>query len=113
MEPKTDTPEEQYLYLVDFYTKNGDFPDYFSYPKVYSYMDEAGMIPETNDEKKKLYEIVKHRLEQGVKLKELGLSNTVSRSMVWDGFEDKVKNECRKITVQKYIVKFVESQSQD
>lgn len=108
-QPQTDSPESSYLYLVDYYTKNGDFPDYFSYNTTYSYMDENGMIPETNPEKSTIYDAVKHRLTNTIKLEELKIGDSIRRSTLWDNFEDRVKIECRKILVQKYIVKFVES----
>lgn len=97
------TPEQCYRGLVDYVTKNGEFPLIWNYADAYHWMELLGLIPETNDQRWDLFtgemERLTARLESDYLAGELAGSIMAERETL----RSRAQMNCRKALVMKHL----------
>lgn len=97
------SPETLYDGLCDYVQKNKSFPIAWNWTAVYSHMEECLMIPESNDDKRMVFDTVSAKENDEMELKLLSVSDFIQRQKLMDGLEDRIKSECRKVLAVKHL----------
>lgn len=101
--PVEQTPQECYNGLVEYLKKNaGEFPEFWSWGKVFLHMDEQLMIEMSEEQRYDFRDQVSDELEKNLELRAFNMpAKEYQREL--SEMLDTVKSECRKRLVKKFI----------
>jgi len=101
--PKEETAEDCYNGLVDYLKRNGgEFPEYWSWNKVFLHMESLLLIEVTLEAKRLLFDSVVEHMEKQLSLKQFEMtSREYADALV--NIPGDAKTECRKQMIKRFI----------
>lgn len=102
-DPELETPEQRYQGLLNYINLNQKFPEFWAWEAVFKHMEDVGVINESLESKRLLFNEIKVKLEVKQEMDLMNVADFIERERITSGLTDRVIAECRKITVQKYL----------
>lgn len=102
-EAEPETPETLYQGLLNYINKNNSFPEFWAWNDVYQHMDENDLIPQTNAEKTELFKEIEAKFRVKMELDLMEIRDFIERDALKSGHTERVKAECRKLTIQQNL----------
>lgn len=99
------TDEDYYLRLKEYLHKNKSLPVYWNWLAVYNFMEDSGMVTETDEWIKEFKSKVKERIKLDATMQKLKAKDAVERMRIDELMNPKKMNEIYKIEYVKMKVK--------